>query len=39
MVKPADIGGKRLIGLAPDNWVKWVTQSSDVLAGEVKDDI
>jgi len=35
MVKPADIGGKRLIGLAPDAWVKWVTQSADVLAGEV----
>jgi|GEM_PF-2129990 len=36
MVKPADIGGKRLIGLAPDAWVKWVTQSADVLAGEVR---
>lgn len=35
MVKPADIGGKRLISLAPDAWVKWVTQSADVLAGEV----
>ncbi len=35
MAKPADIGGKRLISLAPDAWVKWVTQSADVSAGEV----
>ncbi|MBW4596610.1 MAG: EutP/PduV family microcompartment system protein [Brasilonema angustatum HA4187-MV1] len=25
MAKAADIGGKRLISLAPDAWVKWVT--------------
>jgi predicted transposase YdaD len=35
MAKPADIGGKRLISLAPDAWVKWVTQRSDVVAGEI----
>ncbi|NEU74654.1 Rpn family recombination-promoting nuclease/putative transposase [Hassallia byssoidea VB512170] len=35
MPKVADIGGKRLISLAPDAWVKWVTQSPDVLAREI----
>ena len=35
MAKAADIGGKRLISLAPDAWVKWVTQQSDVVAGEI----
>lgn len=35
MAKLADIGGKRLISLAPDAWVKWVTQSPDVLAREI----
>jgi predicted transposase YdaD len=35
MAKAADIGGKRLISLAPDAWVKWVTQRSDVVAGEI----
>lgn len=35
MPKVADIGGKRLISLAPDAWVKWVTQSSDVMAREI----
>jgi predicted transposase YdaD len=28
----ADIGGKRLIGLAPDAWARWVTQRPDVVA-------
>lgn len=37
MVKSADIGGKRLISLDPDTWVKWVTQSSDVTALEILD--
>ncbi|MDZ7957500.1 MAG: Rpn family recombination-promoting nuclease/putative transposase [Aulosira sp. DedQUE10] len=35
MSKPADISTKRLISLAPDNWVKWVTQIPDVIAGEI----
>lgn len=35
MTKAADIGGKRLISLAPDAWVKWVTQFPDVLAREI----
>ncbi|AFY33147.1 hypothetical protein [Calothrix sp. PCC 7507] len=35
MAKPADISTKRLISLAPDNWVKWVTQMPDVVAGEI----
>ncbi|TBR61890.1 transposase [Westiellopsis prolifica IICB1] len=35
MPKPADVSTKRLISLAPDNWVKWVTQITDVVAGEI----
>ncbi|MBW4613733.1 MAG: DUF4351 domain-containing protein [Desmonostoc vinosum HA7617-LM4] len=35
MVKAADIGGKRLISLAPDAWVQWVTQHPDVVAKEI----
>lgn len=36
MTQPADIGSKRLISLAPENWVRWVTQFPDV---EVRDII
>ena len=35
MAKPADVSTKRLISLAPNNWVKWVTQIPDVVAGEI----
>jgi predicted transposase YdaD len=35
MAKSADISTKRLISLAPENWVKWVTQIPDIVAGEV----
>ena len=35
MAKKADIGGKRLIGLAPTAWVQWVTQQPDVVAQEI----
>ncbi|MBD2197741.1 MULTISPECIES: Rpn family recombination-promoting nuclease/putative transposase [Calothrix] len=35
MSKPADISTKRLISLAPNNWVKWVTQIPDIVAGEI----
>ncbi len=35
MAKTADIGGKRLIGLAPTAWVQWVTQQADVVAQEI----
>ncbi|WP_448570999.1 Rpn family recombination-promoting nuclease/putative transposase [Trichothermofontia sp.] len=35
MVKQADIGGKRLIGLAPTAWAQWVTQQADVVAQEI----
>jgi predicted transposase YdaD len=35
--KVADIGGKRLISLAPDTWIKWVTQFPDVIAREILD--
>jgi predicted transposase YdaD len=35
MVKVSDIGGKRLLGLAPDAWAKWVTRQADVVALEI----
>ncbi|HLO85230.1 MAG TPA: Rpn family recombination-promoting nuclease/putative transposase [Nostocaceae cyanobacterium] len=35
MTKAADVSTKRLISLAPDNWVKWVTQIPDVVAKEI----
>ena len=35
MVKKSDIGGKRLLGLAPDTWAQWVTQHPDVTAQEI----
>jgi predicted transposase YdaD len=33
--KAADTGSKRLISLAPDAWVQWVTQRPDVVAQEI----
>lgn len=35
MPQAADIGSKRLISLAPDAWVQWVTQRTDVTARDV----
>ncbi|MGB8698390.1 MAG: DUF4351 domain-containing protein, partial [Thermosynechococcaceae cyanobacterium] len=35
MAKVADIGGKRLLGLAPDAWAQWVTQQPDVVALDI----
>jgi predicted transposase YdaD len=35
MVKTADIGGKRLVSLAPDAWVKWVIGRPEAVAREV----
>ena len=35
MAKASDIGGKRLLGLAPDAWARWVTQQADVTALEI----
>jgi predicted transposase YdaD len=35
VVKKADIGGKRLVGLSPDAWVRWVTGQSDLIAQEI----
>lgn len=35
MAKVADIGSKRLVGLAPDRWVQWVTQQDTLIATEV----
>ncbi|KJH70330.1 RpnC/YadD family protein [Aliterella atlantica] len=37
MPKSADIGTKRLISLAPNNWVRWVTQIPDVVASNILD--
>ena len=35
MSKPADTSAKKLISLAPDNWVQWVTNIPDIQAGEI----
>jgi len=35
MSKPADIGGKRLISLAPDNWAQWLTQLPQARVQEI----
>jgi predicted transposase YdaD len=35
VAKASDIGGKRLLGLAPDAWARWVTQQDDVIALEI----
>ncbi len=33
--KKADIGGKRLISLAPDQWVRWLTKNPDLTVTEI----
>ncbi len=35
MAKVSDIGGKRLLGLAPDAWAQWVTQQNDVVVLDI----
>ena len=35
MAKSSDIGSKRLISLAPEEWVNWITQTSDLKVMEV----
>jgi predicted transposase YdaD len=35
MSKKADIGSKRLISLAPEQWVKWVTQIPNVQVRDI----
>lgn len=35
MPQAADIGSKRLISLAPDAWVQWVTKRPDVVARDI----
>ncbi|MGH2413493.1 MAG: Rpn family recombination-promoting nuclease/putative transposase [Microcystaceae cyanobacterium] len=35
MTKKADIGSKRLISLAPQTWVRWVTQIPELQAREI----
>ncbi len=37
MVKPADTGSKRLISLAPDAWLQWVTQLPQVVSKQIID--
>jgi predicted transposase YdaD len=37
MVKKADLGSKRLISLAPNNWVRWLTQKSELEVLEFLD--
>ena len=37
MAKAADIGSKRLISLAPEAWVQWVTQNPQVVAQDILD--
>jgi predicted transposase YdaD len=35
MTKPADVSTKRLISLAPDKWVRWVTQIPNIVVREI----
>lgn len=35
MPPASDIGSKRLIGLAPDAWARWVTRQPDAVAEEI----
>jgi len=35
MPKPADTSTKKLISLAPDNWVRWVTDIPNIKAHEI----
>ncbi|MFN6561956.1 MAG: Rpn family recombination-promoting nuclease/putative transposase [Nostoc sp. ChiSLP01] len=35
MAKSADVSTKKLISLAPENWVKWVTQMPDIIVEEI----
>ncbi len=35
MVKPADVSTKRLISLAPDNWVRWITAIPNINVREI----
>jgi len=35
MPKPADVSTKRLISLARNNWVSWITEIPDLIVGEI----
>jgi len=35
VTKKADIGSKKLISLAPDQWVQWITQRSDLQVEDI----
>ncbi|NBD15470.1 MAG: DUF4351 domain-containing protein [Cyanobacteria bacterium] len=37
MNQPADIGGKRLVSLAPDNWAQWLTNLAELKVEEFLD--
>ena len=37
MKKASDIGGKRLISLAPENWARWLTQFPEIEVREMLD--
>jgi len=37
MSKASDIGGKRLISLAPENWARWLTQFREIEVREMLD--
>lgn len=35
MAKSSDISSKKIISLAPDKWVKWVTNIPDTIVKEI----
>lgn len=35
MPKAVDIGSKRLVSLAPNAWLEWVTGRSDIVARDI----
>jgi len=37
MNQPADIGAKRLVSLAPDNWAQWLTNLAQLKVEEFLD--
>ena len=37
MEKPADIGSKRLVRIAPDRWAQWITNLNDVTVIDLID--
>ena len=33
--KKSDIGGKRLVSLSPEAWVRWLTQNPEISVKEI----